>query len=96
MFRGELDPSIVALAQADLRDDIRSGVWSSPNYSLNEIFSRAESLAIDHSATLGTRSLDILHIAAAQVLGCSILASGDRRQLEMARRIGMSVEAYRP
>jgi predicted nucleic acid-binding protein len=95
IFRDELDPRIVELAQSDLRDDIRSGVWTSPDYSLSEVFSLSERLAIDHSAELGTRSLDILHVAAAQILGCSTLASGDKRQLHLATRIGLAVEAYR-
>lgn len=96
IFRTELESRIVALARADLQEDIRSGVWFSPDYTLSEVFSLAERLAIEHSASLGTRSLGILHVAAAQLLGCTILVSGDRRQLELARQVGLHVEAYRP
>lgn len=89
IFRDESIADAVALAREDFLSDIRAGLWYSPTVQLAEIHSRAESLAQKHSANLGTRSMDILHVAAAERLGCSHFLTGDRRQARLAEAIGM-------
>ena len=41
--------------------------------------------------TLGTSSLDVLHVASAQVLGCRRFVSYDERQLALAKAAGLRV-----
>lgn len=50
----------------------------------------AESLSHQHTPTLGVRSLDLLHVAAALVLGCKTFWSFDERQIALARAAGLS------
>ncbi len=93
-FRGEMAADAVDLATEDLMADIRAGVWHCPDEPLDEIYNRAETLARDHSATFGTRSMDILHVAAAECLRCSHFLSGDRRQARLAEVIGLNLVFY--
>ena len=58
--------------------------WSDP---------REDSLSALHSETLGTRSLDILHVAAALTLGLAHLTF-DTRQAALARIAGLKVPAF--
>jgi hypothetical protein len=51
----------------------------------------AERLSALHSETLGTRSLDILHVAAALVLGSSEFLTFDARQAALAKAAGLKV-----
>lgn len=51
----------------------------------------AERLSALHSERLGTRSLDILHVAAALVLGSTEFLSLDERQTRLARAAGITV-----
>ena len=44
-----------------------------------------------HSEKLGTRSLDILHVASALVLGSTSFVTFDRRQAALARASGLKV-----
>lgn len=55
------------------------------------MLTEAERLSALHSETLGTRSLDILHVAAALVLGLPEFLTFDQRQLALARAAGMRV-----
>lgn len=49
-------------------------------------------LATNHSSTTGCRSLDILHVAAAQKLGASEILSFDTRQRALAAQMGLRVK----
>lgn len=96
IFRDELTADAVALARQDLQSDIRDGLWHAPAEPLAEICSRAESLAENHSADLGTRSMDILHVAAAERLNCSHFLTGDRRQARLAEEVGLPLVFHQP
>ena len=54
-----------------------------------ESYGRAEQLARRHSSVLGTRSLDILHVAAALFLKPDAFYSFDERQRKLAKAEGM-------
>jgi predicted nucleic acid-binding protein len=46
-------------------------------------------LSLDHSITLGSRSLDILHVAAALEFGCDNLITFDQKQERLAKEAGL-------
>jgi predicted nucleic acid-binding protein len=87
--RRELGLATVVQALADLEHDVETGVWEPPAYDLGEVHARAERLARTHAAALGPRSLDILHVAAAQALGIPDFVTGDRRQASLAKAVGL-------
>jgi len=94
IFREELTEDTINQARSDLQTDIRAGLWRVPAEPLTEIYSRAESLAQNHSARLGTRSMDILHVAAAEYMNCSHFLTGDQRQARLAEAIGLPLVFY--
>src|SRR5262249_7796597 len=65
-------------------------VGAPPAYDLGDVHERAERLARRHAAALGPRSLDTLHVAAAQALGISELVTGDRGQSSLAKAAGLT------
>jgi len=94
-FRGELTEAQEAAALRDLREDIRFGRLVRPEYDLPSVFRRAEAISHKHSSILGTRSLDLLHIAFALETGCKTFASFDERQCICAARCGLTVISRR-
>ena len=48
-------------------------------------------LAREHTAALGTRSLDVLHVAAALALRERNFVTGDDRQAKLAAAVGLRV-----
>ena len=90
-FRGEITKDEEATAIRDFREDINLGRLERPDYDLPEVFRRAEKLSAKHSGDLGTRSLDLLHVAAALEADCTAFASFDERQRKCAALAGLKV-----
>ncbi len=63
IFRKELNLASVRLALDDLESDIDAGVWHTLNQEPAEVYTLAETLARRHAPSLGTRTLDTLHVA---------------------------------
>jgi hypothetical protein len=55
------------------------------------VLRKAQRLSEHYSATLGTRSLDILHVTAARSARARHFLTFDARQAALARRAGLTV-----
>lgn len=94
MFRRAIT---VAEAQAALgawHQDIAAGIWRAADMPAS-VFDRAEALAARRSPALGTRSLNVLHVASALELGASLFFTYDQRQAALARSAGRTVRPAR-
>jgi uncharacterized protein len=91
VFRREIRLRTVLQALGDLEADVEAGVWGMPAYDLIDVHSRAETIAREHAASFGTRTLDILHVAAAVCLGVDDFVTADRRQASLAEAAGLRV-----
>jgi hypothetical protein len=60
-------------------------------YADTGFITESERFSAMHSETLGTRSLDILHVAAAVVMGRSVFLTFDLRQSALAKAAGLTV-----
>jgi hypothetical protein len=91
VFRGLFSAADAAAARANLEQDLRSGrlVRTAVNWPL--AFRVASTLSRRHSATKGTRSIDILHVAAARSLRVTDFISFDARQRLLASALGLTV-----
>jgi len=91
VFRGLLSAVDAAAARANLELDLRSGrlVKTAVNWPVT--FRVASALSKRHSATAGTRSLDILHVSAAKSLRAAEFISFDSRQRLLATALGLRV-----
>jgi predicted nucleic acid-binding protein len=90
-FRGEITRAQETLAIRAFEADVHSGRFSRPAYDIGTVFGRAEHLSGRHSGDIGTRSLDLLHVAAALEAGCTVFASYDQRQRKCAALSGLKV-----
>lgn len=71
--------------------DLAAGVLAVAAPAMADVMTEAERLSAVHSEKLGTRSLDILHVASAVVLGSTSFLTFDRRQAALARVSGLKV-----
>jgi predicted nucleic acid-binding protein len=74
---------------AQLGDDLDHQRLASVSLDLEQVFSEATELSRRHTAKFLTRSLDLLHVAAAHVALCTTFVSADDRQLKLARATGL-------
>ena len=91
VFRGEMPPSKAAEAVCDLTDEIRSGLWFTPEIDTDAVHRRAEDLSSRFSARFGTRSLDVLHVAHAIEVGAAEFLTADTRQARLAEAAGLTL-----
>ena len=91
VFRQLFSTIDAAAASANLEQDLRGGrlIKKALNWPL--VFRVASLLSNRHSATVGTRSLDVLHVAAARCLRAAEFISFDSRQRALATAGGLKV-----
>jgi predicted nucleic acid-binding protein len=91
VFRKDIDEQAGRAALADLAQDFEDGRLFLTDLLWRLALERAADLSQAHTPTLGTRSLDVLHVASDQILGCKRFVSYDERQLALAKAAGLRV-----
>ncbi|MEK7675738.1 MAG: type II toxin-antitoxin system VapC family toxin [Verrucomicrobiota bacterium] len=93
VFQKRLTPQEVQTAWQEVQNDLATGILV-PRVGLwHRILRAAESLAEYQTPAVGSRSLDIIHVAAASVLGITEFCTFDTRQSDLARRVGLTPSA---
>ncbi len=92
VFRGHIDDRecqrLIQLVESDASD----GCLLDVPLAWTEVFAEAEALSAAHTGKLGTRAFDILHVAAAVVLGALAFYTFDARQKALAKKAGLKVK----
>lgn len=91
LFRKEFTAQDFKKARGLVQDLLTDGMFFRPKLSLDEVF--LESLEVMSVATVktGCRSLDLLHVVSASMLGCSEFVTSDKRQAAAAKTYGLKV-----
>lgn len=71
--------------------DIKTGLLEETPVAWAEVYAEAEALSAAHTEKLGTRALDVLHVASAAALGVKEFFTFDARQKALAVKAGMKV-----
>jgi predicted nucleic acid-binding protein len=93
VFRKEITTAQRELSIQAMLSDLADGVFAHVDPTWAEVLSEAERLSAGHSEIIGTRSLDILHVAGALVLGAKQFVTFDNRQATLARAVGLRIPA---
>jgi predicted nucleic acid-binding protein len=89
IFRKEITSAQRDASLNAMLADLAAGVLVHAATPLIDLTIEAERLSVQHSETRGTRSLDILHVAAALVLGLPEFLTFDFRQHALALDAGL-------
>jgi predicted nucleic acid-binding protein len=92
VFRKEITPVQRDASLNLLLSDLASGILTHADIPHPSLMVEAERLSTSYSERLGTRSLDILHVAAALVLGVKEFHTFDTRQAKLAKAAGLKVK----
>ena len=90
VFRGEVTDPDVALVFGKVKSRKEDGTYLPVGVS-DAAAAETERLSASFSTRLGTRSLDILHVAHALVLGIPEFLTFDKRQAALAKAAGLTV-----
>ena len=91
VYRREISVGIRDAALAKFEQYIRQGVWVRTDLEAETLRLHAERLSHRYTPEQGTRSLDLLHVGAAQILGCQRFLTFDLRQQAVAMAEGMAI-----
>jgi predicted nucleic acid-binding protein len=89
-FQKQISREAMLDALASFDDDIRQNRYSMTDVLWRATLRRAADLSRTHTATIGCRSLDVLHVASAIELGVSVFVTFDRRQQRLAKAVGLT------
>lgn len=90
VFRRELGLAEAKSAAALFRADTAAGVFTLKGLPITA-FERAKKIARDKTATLGTRTIDLLHVSLALALHADALCTFDKSQRILAKSEGLKV-----
>jgi predicted nucleic acid-binding protein len=91
VFCGEGTETALDAALAAIRSDVEAGVFFRAQVAWAQVFEGALRMSAAYSRRIGTRSLDLLHVAAACLLNPKEFITSDQRQAELAKREGLKV-----
>lgn len=90
VFRKEISSSQAKSSLRDFEKDVLGGIVQLRPLS-DHAFERARGLAKQTTARLGTRTADLLHVAAALELGVDYLYSFDQQQRKLAENVRLKL-----
>jgi len=88
VFRKELTNGEARAAYVAIQKDLAAGVYSIQPLSAM-VFDTAKRISLKHTAGIGSRSLDVLHVAAALAMSAEVLLSFDGNQRKLAKAAGL-------
>ena len=90
-FRNAISPDAANDALASFEEDFAEGRCFIVDVLWRATLQRAGEISRENTSTLGCRTLDVLHVAAALELGLRAFITFDRRQRELALATGLRV-----
>lgn len=91
VFRKRLTSAQAAAAWADVVRDVRAKLLMPVAVDWNPALRLAAQIAAKHTASVGARSLDIVHVAAVRRLEIGRFYTFDGRQIAVGRQVGLRV-----
>lgn len=89
VFRKEISETERDRSLNLLLSDVSAGIFENVDFPQSSVLIETERLSAQFSQKLGTRGLDVLHVAMAVLLGCEHFLSFDTRQSKLARAAGL-------
>lgn len=90
-FRSEITEDETRVITTRFEEHEKHGIFYRPQLDWSALFNYAVDLSKKHSATVGARSLDILHIASALAVKAEKFLTVDGRQTEVAKLAGLKI-----
>ena len=91
LFRNETTPQTIRQIKATFEGHEKRGIYYRPPTDWSAVFIQAIQLSKKHSASLGSRALDILHVASALSIQADRFLTLDDRQSKLAAHAGLEI-----
>jgi predicted nucleic acid-binding protein len=91
-FRSEITLDEARLIMSRFEEHEITGIYYRPQLNWSAIFIHAIDLSKKHSSSIGSRSLDILHVASALSINADRFLTLDDRQARLVELAGLKLE----
>jgi predicted nucleic acid-binding protein len=91
-FRREINPEDAGYVFEKLREHEKRGVYYRPQINWTDVFNRSLHLSNTHTENIGSRSLDVIHVALALSIGANRMLTFDDRQSQLASAAGIRID----
>ncbi len=91
VFRNEISEESFNDLRAILEKDKAAGILDVVAPDWSNVFLESMKISRRNSSVIGARSLDIIHVASADLLNCDTFLTNDKRQMSAALTIGIKV-----
>ncbi len=91
VFSKTITPEHAQGCWQDFEADQTAGLFKIVALDHSRLLESAQQLTQKHTATIGTRTLDLIHVAAALEFGATVFLSFDARQKKAAQAEGLNV-----
>lgn len=92
VFRKDMTEQDREAVLRNIEADVKDGFLVEAGIAWPAVFAEAETLSAVHTERLGTRGMDILHVAVALVIGAQDFLTFDTRQKALAVKAGLKVK----
>ena len=89
-FQQRLTPLEIQAAWLEVENDCAAGWLVARGGLWHHVLVDAQIYALNHTPSIGCRTLDVLHVAAAKLIGTTEFCSFDIRQCTLAGQIGLT------
>jgi hypothetical protein len=89
VFQQRLTLSEVQAAWQEVESDFTGGLLVARGGLWHRVVVEAEASALNDTPIVGCRTLDVLHVAAAKLIGATEFCTFDTRQSSLASRVGL-------
>lgn len=89
LFQQRLTPLEVQAAWLEVENDCAAGLLVARGGLWHRVIVEAEAFAVNDTPIVGCRTLDVLHVAAAKLMGVTEFCTFDVRQSTLANRVGL-------
>jgi hypothetical protein len=90
MFQQRLTQQEIQAAWQEVENDCAAGLLVARGGLWHHVLLDAQTYALNQTPTIGCRTLDVLHVAAAKLVGVTEFCTFDTRQAELVRKVGMT------
>jgi predicted nucleic acid-binding protein len=89
LFQQRLTATEIQAAWQEVENDFAAGLLVGRGGLWHRVLVEAETCALNHTPVVGSRTLDVLHVATAKLIGTTDFCTFDTRQSTLAGRIGL-------
>ena len=89
LFQQRLTQQEIQAAWQEVENDCAAGLLIARGGLWHHVLVDAQTYALNHTPTMGCRTLDVLHVAAAKLIGTAEFCTFDTRQSTLAGQVGL-------